>query len=211
VVFRAARQHFVGSVVAGGVIELVVAFATLTAFGYAMGAQHHRRQVASRALDRYARSRGLVFVPPPVHPRGASPRIVGAKDGVGFVVELFRLGDEVRTRASATAPRGRAPVVSLLQRGVFAEAATSAPIGNDALDQRYIATIGGAYDLETLREASYALLLLDDRCRGVWLASDGQKTTVSWRGTESEPTVLDAACELVVRIAGIERPAAPYR
>ncbi|OJY20593.1 MAG: hypothetical protein BGO98_04710 [Myxococcales bacterium 68-20] len=193
-------------------IELLVLGATLTLAAWATGAQAHRRSAASRALDRYARSRGLVFVPPPTSPRGASPRVVGTKDDVAYAVELVRLDDEVRTRISATATRGRAPVLSVLQRGVFMT--TKEPvlrIGDDAFDAAYLVTKGTAQDAEGLRQAARALLLLADRRHGVWLFSDGLKVTLSWRGAESDPLVLDAARDGVVEVAAWHRPESPYR
>ncbi|MDF2692419.1 MAG: hypothetical protein K0S65_802 [Labilithrix sp.] len=186
--------------------------ATLAVAAFASGAQAHRRHAASRALDRYARSRGVVFVPAPASPRGASPRVVGSKDGVDWVVELFRLGNEVRTRVASVAPRNQAPVLSVLQRGAFLlTRAPASRIGDQSLDQRYVVASGAAHDIEEVSEDSRPLLVLDERCRGVWLASDGHKVTVSWRGMESDPIVLDAARDLVVRIASVCRPAMPYR
>ncbi|MBX3264405.1 MAG: hypothetical protein KIS78_05795 [Labilithrix sp.] len=193
-------------------LELLVIGATLTAAAWAAGAQAHRRSVASRALDRYAQSRGVVFVPPPSSPRGASPRVVGAKDDVPYVVELLRLGGEVRTRLTATPPRGRAPVLSVLQRGMFATARPPAlRIDDEAFDRAYVVTAGAAHDAEGLCLAARALLFLGDRCRGVWLAADGAKIAVSWLGAETDPLVLDAARDAVVALAALHLPAAPYR
>jgi len=194
------------------VIELLVVGATLTIAAWATGAQAHRRTLASRALDRYARSRGLVFAPPPPSPRGSSPRVIGAKDDVRYVVELYRLAGEMRTRVSAVPARGRAPVLSVLQRDAFAlRGAPAVRIGDDRLDRAYVVKTGTAEDAEGLRAASRPLLLLEDRRRGVWLASDGSKVTVSWRGMERDPLVLDAARDAAVMVAGWHRSESPYR
>ncbi|MBX3210246.1 MAG: hypothetical protein KF764_34760 [Labilithrix sp.] len=193
-------------------IELLVLGATLTIAAWATGAQAHRRSVASRALDQYARSRGLVFVPPPATPRGASPRVVGSKEDVPYVVDLVRLGGEMRTRISATAPRGRTPVLSVLQRGVFTLAKEPAPgLGDAAFDEAFVVTSGSAHDAEGLRPATRALLFLDKERRGVWLSSDGLRVALSWRGTESDPLVLDAARDAAVAIATWHLPESPYR
>jgi hypothetical protein len=193
------------------VIELLVIGATLTAAAWAAGAQAHRRIAASRALDRYAQSRGLVFVPPPSSPRGASPRVVGAKDNVEYVVDLHKRGGEIRTRISAIVPRGRAPVLSVLQRGAFSLEKEALRLGDEVFDRSYVVTSGSTEDAEGLREAKSALLLLDHRRAGVWLSSDGFKVAVSWHGMESDPLVLDAARDAVVMVAGLHRTESPYR
>ena len=193
-------------------LELAVLAGTLAVAGWAAGAQVHRRIAASRAFDRYSQSRGLVFVPPPPHVGGASPRVVGSKDGVGYVVELFRLDGEVRTRVSATASRGRTPVLSVLQCGVFqTEKEPVLFLGDDAFDRAYIVNAGDPQDVDALRDASPALLVLHERCRGLWLASDGNKVAMSWRGMESDPVVIDAARDVVVGIAAVRSAETPYR
>jgi hypothetical protein len=193
-------------------IELLVIGATLTIAAWATGAQAHRRSSASRALDRYARSRGLHFAPAPASPRGASPRVLGSKDGIAYVVDLYRLGGEMRTRISSAVDRGRPSVLSVSQRGAFAwkkEAALC--LGDAAFDRAYIVTTGAAEDAEGLRQVLPTLLVLAERAQGVWLCCDGWKVTVSWRGMESDPIVLDAAREAVVMVAGWHRPESPYR
>jgi hypothetical protein len=194
------------------VIEILVLGGTLAVAGWLAGAQTHRRLAASRALERYARSRGLVFVPAPESPKGASPRVLGSKDEVAFVVELFRLGKEVRTRVSAVAQRGRAPTLSVLQRNAFLverEAASSVDAGT--FDLAYVVTTGEAADVEALRETTPLLLHLEKTCQGVWLASDGHKVSLSWRGIASDPLVIDAARDAVTSVARWHRPAEPYR
>jgi hypothetical protein len=192
-------------------IELLVIGATLTIAAWATGAQAHRRSAASRALERYARSRGLLFVPAPPSPRGASPRVLGEKDELRYAIDLFRLGDEVRTRVSCASARGRAPVVSASQRGAFAWNRPSAVrLADTAFDAAWIVTAGAAEDIEALRAVLRPLSFFDRR-RGVWLSSDGTKTALSWRGMESDPLVLDAAREVVLTVASWHRPDQPYR
>lgn len=191
-------------------IELLVIGATLTIAAWASGAQAHRKSVASRALDQYAQSRGLVFAPAPS--ARASPQVIGSKDGVRYVVELYRLAGDMRTRLSAEAVRGRGPVLSVLQRGVFTlHEEPPLRAGHDDVDRAYVVRKGSAEDAERLREIARPLLFLDDRCTGVWLAADGSRVTVSWRGTESDPLVLDAARETAIAVAGWHRSATPYR
>ena len=193
-------------------IELLVIGATLTIAAWAAGAQAHRKSGASRALDRYARSRGLLFVPAPASAPGASPQVVGSRDEVRYVVELYRLSGEMRTRVSAVPARGRAPVLSILQRGAFTlRERSTLGLGDDALDRAFVVKNGAAEDAEGLRGAARGLLLLDNRRKGVWLASDGSKVTVSWRGMESDPVVLDAARDAAVMLAGWHRSESPYR
>lgn len=192
-------------------LELVVLAGTLAAAGWVAGAQAHRRIAAARALDRYSQSRGLVFVPTPTHQPRTSPRVLGSKDDVAYVVELVRLGPEVRTRVSATTRRGRGPSLSVLQRSAFPTTKCPALVtGDDSFDRAYIVTAGESEDAEGLRRTS-SLMVLEQRCRGVWLASDGLKIAVSWRGTESDPVVIDAARDVVVEVAGWHRSEAPYR
>ncbi len=194
-------------------IELLVLGATLTIAAWATGADAHRRGAASRALERYAHARGLRFAPAPRSPRGASPRAAGEKDGIPHVIDLYRLGGEVRTRVSTNAPRGRAAILSVSQRGAFAwKTGIAIQLGEPAFDRAYLVVTGAPEDADVLRDAARSLLLLDRLGRqGVWLRSDGQKVTLSWRGPESDPLVLDAAREAVVAIGSRHRPDAPYR
>ena len=127
------------------------------------------------------------------------------------MVELYRLSGEMRTRVSAVRARGRAPVLSVLQRGAFTIGDGTCSIDDARLDASYVVREGVAGDLEALRAAASALVFLDDRRKGVWVASDGTKVTVSWRGLESDPLVLDAARDVVVLIAGWHRSETPYR
>jgi len=196
-------------------IELLVIGATVTIAAWAAGAQAHRRFAAGRALDRYAQSRGLVFVPAPENPRGASPRVLGSKEDVDYVVDLYKLGDEVRTRVSGVIARGaRTPVLSVAQRGAFAWNSTSNPettIGDAAFDATYVVTsMGSPEDAESLKLTIPSLLLLNGR-RGVWLSSDGSRVSASWQGMESDPVILDAARDAVVMVASWHRPESPYR
>ena len=194
-----------------GVIELLVVGATLTIAAWAAGAQAHRKSSASRSLERYARSRGLVFVPTPDGSPHASPRVVGARDEVRWEVDLYRLSGEMRTRVSAVPARGQAPILSVLQRGVFPIREATIPIDDARLERAYVVRTGGADDLEALCAAASALVFLHDRRKGVWIASDGTKVSVSWRGLESDPLVLDAARDAAVLVAGWHRSETPYR
>jgi hypothetical protein len=192
-------------------VELFILGVTASVAAWLAGAPAHRRRVAARALDRYAQSRGLSFVPPPMHPRGASPEVRGEKDGVVFVVDLYRMGDDVRTRVRADVSHGRAPLLSVAQRGAFAwKKPETLRIGDDAFDAAYVVTTGAAEDADGLRSTRRPLLVLD-RCEGVWLSSDGRRVALSWRGMESDPIVLDAARDAVVVVAGWHRPESPYR
>ena len=194
-----------------GVIELLVIGATLTIAAWATGAQAHRKSTASRSLERYARSRGLVFVPTaPDRPR-ASPQVVGSRDDIRWAVDLHRLSGEMRTRVSAVPARGRAPVLSVLQRGVFTIREATVQIDDARLERTYVVRTGAAEDLEALRAAASALVFLQDRRKGVWVASDGTKVSVSWRGLESDPLVLDAARDVAILVAGWHRSETPYR
>ena len=99
-------------------LELLVFGATITVAAWVAGADAHRRVAAARAFDRYAGARGLVFVP--ARARDASPKVSGAKEGIPFVIDLYRLNGDMRTRLSTDAPRGRSAVLSVGQRGAFA-------------------------------------------------------------------------------------------
>ena len=193
-------------------IELLIIGATLTIAAWASGSRVHQRNAASRALDRYAQSRGLLFVPAPSAPRGASPRVLGSKDGAAFVVDLYRLGGEIRTRVVSVIERGRPSTLSVCQRGAFAwKEEAIVEIGEPVFDQTFVIQAGTAEDAEGLREARAALLVLGERARGVWLACDGWKISLSWRGMESDPVVLDAARDAVALVAGWHRPGSAYR
>jgi hypothetical protein len=193
-------------------IELLVLGGTLTLAAWAAGAQAHRRSSASRALDRYAQSRGGIFVPAPESPKGASPRVVGYKDGIEYAVDLYRLYGEVRTRVSAMVVRGRSPEISVAQRRAFwIRREATVQLGEADFDDAFLVTAGVAADAECLRETKTSLLLLDHRRSGVWLRSDGHKIALSWIGMESDPVILDAARDVVLTMAASHRPKLPYR
>lgn len=193
-------------------LELLVFGATLTLAAWAAGAGAHRRTVAARALDRYAAARGLVFVPAPAKPRGASPRVTGTKEGIPYAVDLYRLAGEARTRISTDAPRGRSALLSVGQRGAFQWKSDAViALGDPRFDERYVVLAGEGEDAEALREASAPLLLLDELRAGVWLRSDGHKVSLSWCGLESDPIVLDAARDALILVATRHRSHAPYR
>ena len=183
----------------------------MTLAGWAAGAQLYQRTAASRALEQYARSRGLVFAPAPSTPRGASPRVLGTRDGVAFVVDLYRLRGEVRTRVSASADRGRAPTLSVLQRGAFSFGTPSLRMGDTSFDRAFVVTRGAAEDADALRTVLKPALLVENRCKGVWLRSDGQRVSLSWRGLHADPLAVDAARDIVLAVAGWHRAESPYR
>ncbi len=194
-----------------GVIELLVLGATLATAAWAKGVQAHRKSTASRALERYASSRGLLFVPAPRDSPRSGPQVVGLRDDARFVVDLYRLGGEIRTRVSATPLRGCTPVLSVLQRGMFTVGRAAYRFGDETLDHAYVVPTGTAEDVDGLRAFAAALLHLHERCKGVWLASDKGKVSVSWRGLESDPIVLDAARDLTLAVAAWRRSNVPYR
>ncbi len=197
-------------------IELLVIGATITIAAWATGASAHRRNAASRALDRYAQSRSYVFVPPPAKPRGASPRVLGAKDGVSLVFDLYRLNKDgdIRTRVLTVVERGSPPILSVTQRSGFTlsrAAATATLAGSAKFDHAYVIAKGASEDVEGLKTALGPLLLLAEHRHAVWLSSDRNKVSVSWHGMESDPLLLDAARDAVATIAKYHRPESPYR
>jgi hypothetical protein len=112
----------------------------------------------------------------------------------------------------AHASRGCSPILSVSQRNAFSwKKPPSLAIGEASFDRAYVVTTGASEDADGLREALQPLLFLDVRCQGVWLQSDGHKVSVSWRGMESDPLILDAARDAVMTIASWHRPESPYR
>ncbi len=191
-------------------LELFVFGATITVAAWVAGADAHRRVAAARALDRYAAARQLVFVP--AKARDASPKVIGAKDEIPFAIDLYRLNGEMRTRVSTDAPRGRSAVLSVGQRDAFAwQREAVLVLGEEAFDRAYLVMTGAHDDADALRDATAPLVLLAELRHGIWLRSDGHKIAISWRGTESDPIVLDAARDAVVLLAGTHRPETPYR
>ncbi len=185
---------------------------TFALAGWSATSHVQRRHAASRALERYARSRGLLFVPAPARPRGASPRVVSAEDEMRWEVDLFRLGGVVRTRVLAPARSGRSPTLSLLQRDAF-EIPNAAPValGNETFDRAYTVMNGAIEDFEALRDVMPTLLVLARRAEGIWLSSDGANVALSWRGAEGPPLVIDSARDVVVHLAGRHRAQSAYR
>lgn len=191
-------------------LELFVLGATLSVAAWVAGTGAARRSGAARALDRYAASRGLIYVPPP-GPR-ASPKVTGAKEGIPYVFDLYRLNGESRTRISTDAPRGRAAVLSIGQHDAFHwKSGAVLTLGDEELDRAYVVLTGTDEDGEAIRDAKAPLMVLDELRKGVWLRSDGHKVTLCWRGLESDPVVLDAARDALVLIAARHRPANAYR
>lgn len=191
-------------------LELLVLGATVSIAAWIAGAGAMRKTGAARALDRYAAARGHVYVPPPS--RHASPRVTGAKDGIPFAFDLYRLSGEPRTRITTDAPRGLAAVLSVGQRDAFEwKSVPVLSLGDEGFDRAYVVVTGTAEDGEALRDAKEPLLRLHELRSGVWLRSDGRKVSLSWCGLESDPVVLDAARDALVLVAARHRPEAPYR
>ena len=192
-------------------LELVVVGLTLTTAAWLKGAEARRRVAATEALDAYARSRGLRFVPAPETPRGASPRVVGESGGVPYEIDLYRLGAQVRTRVRASAARGRAPRLSIAKRGDFPWSGPSeACLGDARVDAAYSVNVTAPSDLDDLSEVCPPLRSLAAR-QGVWLVSDGRQVTLSFQGADGDPRALDAARTAVVVVASRRCSEAPYR
>lgn len=192
-------------------IELLFIGASIAIAAGAAGVRRHRRSAASHALLSYAASRRLVFVPAPANPAGASPRVRGTKDGIAYVLDFHRLGADVRTRVSACASCGAASALSVLQRESFSTRAAALRVGSETFDRTYVVTSGVAADTEALRPILALLLVLAKGRSGVWLQSDARGTSISWLGTEADPTLLDAARDATVAIAACRRTESPFR
>jgi len=192
------------------VIELLVLGATVAIAAWAAGASAHRRVSAARALDRYAAARGLVFKPAP--DLRASPQVRGTADGIPFVFDLYKLGDEVRTRIMTESPRGHAATLQVGQRDAFVwQRPPVLALGEDRFDRAYVVMLGSSEDADVLRDACDPLLVIHERRAGVWLRSDTHRVSLSWRGLESDPVVLDAARDALLTLATRHRPGMPYR
>jgi hypothetical protein len=192
-------------------VEVLIIAATVAIAAWTSGAQAHRRIAASRALERYAASRRLRFVPAPAGSPGAGPRVLGDHGGVAFAVDLYRLGADLRTRVCVSVPDGRAAAVSIAQRGAFAwREPPRLSCGHAALDAAYVILDGAAEDLDALGAIAAPLLVIAAR-PAVWLRSDGRTVTLSWRGTESDPAILDLARNVAVTVSGWRRAPSPYR
>lgn len=128
-------------------IELVLIGAGVALATILSQAQTARRSraaaVAAKTLATYARERGYAFV-------GAkSPRVEGTRDEIPFVVDFYRLGDQLRTRISAR-PVHPTRRITIVQRTVFARALArtaatpaSSPHGSDEADTGHRAVDAG--------------------------------------------------------------------
>lgn len=163
------------------------------------------RRRARESFRAYATSRALRFEP--ASTGQLSPRILGTE---GDTTELYRLGGVLRTRTSSAPRHGRGLVVSVAQRGQF-ELGTSSPLSLAALAEDFVRTGGTATDLDRLEVAAAPLLLLASRRREVWLVGDGASVSLSWRGLERDPQILDAARAAVVALAAERGTPDPYR
>jgi hypothetical protein len=192
------------------VIELLILGATVAIAAWAAGASAHRRVSAARALDRYAAARGLVFKPAP--DARASPQVRGTAEGVPFVFDLYKLGEEVRTRITTESPRGHAATLQVGQRDAFVWGREPVlALGEERFDRAYVVMMGSAEDADVLKEVCDPLLVIHELRAGVWLRSDMHRVTLSWRGLESDPIVLDAARTALLTLATRHRPGTPYR
>lgn len=163
------------------------------------------RRRARESFRAYAASRGLRFEP--ATSGQMSPRILGAE---GETTDLCRLGGVLRTRTAAATSHARGLVLSVAQRGQF-ELGESTPVPLAALAEEYVRAGGTATDLDRLEVAAGPLALLAGRRREVWLVGDGATMTLSWRGLERDPQILDAARAAVLALAAERGTPDPYR
>lgn len=194
-------------------LEVGVIAATIALAVGASGVERRRRKTAIRTFEQYARSRSFTFVPPPARPKGAGPRVEGKAEDVAFAFDLYRVGGDLRTRITAFAPKGVAPRISIVQRGVVTRTVgkTSAPTGHVAFDRVFETTGATDDDRDRLRETVVPSMLLLAHRERVSLVSSGEKVTLSWSGVEPNPVLLDAARDAAVAVARWHRPDAPYR
>lgn len=162
------------------------------------------RRRARESFRAYATSRSLRFEPAALG-RG-SPRIVGTDD----TTDLYRLGGVLRTRSAATASHGRGLVLAIAQRDQFDLPKTS-PLHVGALGKTFVRVSGAPADLDFLDAIATPLGLLAERRREIWLIGNGSAITVSWRGLERDPQVLDAARAIVLALAEHRSQTEPYR
>jgi hypothetical protein len=195
------------------ILELGVIAATVALAVGARSAERLRRHNALKTFEEYARSRSLVFVPPPSRPRGSSPRVEGVRDGATFAFDLYRAGSDVRTRVSAKVTKGVAPKMTILQRGVFTRtlAGSGSGLGHAAFDRAYSITGATTEEYGRLLEVVVPTLLLLDHREGVALVSTPDKVTLSWSGVERNPVLYDAARDAALAVASWHRPDTPYR
>jgi len=162
------------------------------------------RRRARESFRAYATSRGLRFEPPALG--RSSPRVIGEGD----TTDLYRLGGILRTRTSASASHGRGLVLAIAQRDQFDLPKTSA-LHVASLTKAFVRVSGAPADLDFLDAIAPTLGLLAERRREIWLIGDGGAITVSWRGLEKDPQVLDAARAIVVALAEHRSQTEPYR
>ena len=124
--------------------------------------------------------------------------------------DLYRLGGVLRTRAVAAVEHGRGLVLSVAQRDHFDLPSTS-PLHVEALSRTFVRVSGAPGDLDFLYAVATPLELLAARRREIWLVGDAGAITVSWRGLERDPQVLDAARSVVLALSEHRSQAEPYR
>jgi hypothetical protein len=195
-------------------IELVVLGATLAIAAGASGAQTRRRMLAARTLERYAKWRAHFYVPGAR--RKDSPRVEGTKDDVAFSIDLVKVRGNLKTRVRAPVSKGPGAKLAIVQRGVLGRALRTraddeVDVGIEAFDRAYRVHGMSAEEARTWLETSMANLVILDERHDVWLGSDGATVTLLWSGVEMHPLLLDAAKDVVVRLARWHRPEFPYR
>ena len=108
--------------------------------------------------------------------------------------------------------RGHAATLQVGQRDAFVwQRPPVLALGEDRFDRAYVVMLGSSEDADVLRDACDPLLVIHERRAGVWLRSDTHRVSLSWRGLESDPVVLDAARDALLTLATRHRPGMPYR
>lgn len=199
------------------VLEILVVCGTVAVVAGAKGADLHRRHLADRTLERYARVRGCAFAPASAVSGRPSPRVEGKLRDVPFTLDLCRIGARLTTRMSAPIARPPAPRLALVQRARLARALQLVDHGAIAgwddprLDHAYRVCGLPPDEARALFEPHHAILRVLDERSDVWFACDGGAASLTWSGVETDPAILDAARDLVVAAAGWHRAIAPYR
>ncbi len=188
-------------------VELVTAAVVLSAVGWWASGRTRRRIEASRVLDRYARSRGLVYVP--AREAAASPRVRGRFDDTDCVVDLYRLGGGIRTRISALAARQPGARLFVVQRR--SDAAVAITAVDPPSTPRTPWSPGRVTSPRSFARPPPRSSGSTGATAGVRLRSEDGRVALSWRGIETDPLFVDAAAEIVAGIARTDAPDAPYR
>jgi hypothetical protein len=175
-------------------VELLALGGTLALAFAASWVDAQRRRTARRSLEQYAFSRLHRFAEGRAR---QGPRTWGSQANVAFTIDFCKVGGELRTRVCAPATRGgHGPRVRIAQRSRAARFEDAYAV--DGVEAGVASSCATA--LETLSRRS-----------AVVLASDGTRITLTWRGIETDPAVLDAAVVAVVAAATWHDPERPYR